>query len=220
MTIHIAQISARHFQILAATRWLTRPTRPGGWCNPVGVVCPQSVRDPSGASIALYTAKLHHPNKTGNHVVLQALFYLLDRAVERWGRRFHRSTVWIQSHLWSIFNLYIMFLSHCIVRYIITCAQYHPHDSFYCSYCLVWAHYQYFFSPIVNTTGNPLYIPHYLTFHSVHCSSVYSVHATHSFTGHVQWFVTQVLHWTLAQPWKHVEKLHSLHSNAMKFIRS
>ncbi|MCI4382086.1 hypothetical protein PGIGA_G00259540 [Pangasianodon gigas] len=40
------------------------------------------VRDPSGASIALYTAKLHHPNKTGNHVVLQALFYLLDRAVE------------------------------------------------------------------------------------------------------------------------------------------
>lgn len=41
-----------------------------------------SVRDPTGASIALYTAKLHHPNKTGNHVVLQALFYLLDRAVE------------------------------------------------------------------------------------------------------------------------------------------
>ncbi|XP_048828956.1 tyrosine-protein phosphatase non-receptor type 9 [Brienomyrus brachyistius] len=39
-------------------------------------------RDPAGASIALYTAKLHHPNKTGNHVVLQALFYLLDRAVE------------------------------------------------------------------------------------------------------------------------------------------
>ncbi|KAG7230883.1 hypothetical protein INR49_024910 [Caranx melampygus] len=37
---------------------------------------------PFGASIALYTAKLHHPNKTGNHVVLQALFYLLDRAVE------------------------------------------------------------------------------------------------------------------------------------------
>uniref|UniRef100_A0A673K552 Tyrosine-protein phosphatase non-receptor type 9 n=1 Tax=Sinocyclocheilus rhinocerous TaxID=307959 RepID=A0A673K552_9TELE len=40
------------------------------------------VRDPSGASIALYTAKLHQPSKTGNHVVLQALFYLLDRAVE------------------------------------------------------------------------------------------------------------------------------------------
>uniref|UniRef100_A0A8B9K3S0 Tyrosine-protein phosphatase non-receptor type 9 n=1 Tax=Astyanax mexicanus TaxID=7994 RepID=A0A8B9K3S0_ASTMX len=40
------------------------------------------VRDPTGASIALYTAKLHHPNKTGNHVVLQALFYLLDKAVE------------------------------------------------------------------------------------------------------------------------------------------
>ncbi|KAI1904049.1 hypothetical protein AGOR_G00001680 [Albula goreensis] len=41
-----------------------------------------SVRDPSGASIALYTARLHHPNRTGTHVVLQALFYLLDRAVE------------------------------------------------------------------------------------------------------------------------------------------
>lgn len=41
-----------------------------------------SVRDPSGASIALFTAKLHQPNKNGNHVVLQALFYLLDRAVE------------------------------------------------------------------------------------------------------------------------------------------
>lgn len=45
----------------------------------------QDARDPAGASIALYTAKLHHPNKTGNHVVLQALFYLLDRAVERCG---------------------------------------------------------------------------------------------------------------------------------------
>lgn len=43
----------------------------------------QSVRDPSGASIALFTAKLHHPSKSVQHVVLQALFYLLDRAVER-----------------------------------------------------------------------------------------------------------------------------------------
>ncbi|XP_067390755.1 tyrosine-protein phosphatase non-receptor type 9 isoform X3 [Emydura macquarii macquarii] len=42
----------------------------------------QSARDPSGASIALFTAKLHHPNKSVQHVVLQALFYLLDRAVE------------------------------------------------------------------------------------------------------------------------------------------
>nr|XP_028561861.1 tyrosine-protein phosphatase non-receptor type 9 isoform X2 [Podarcis muralis] len=41
-----------------------------------------SVRDPTGASIALFTAKLHHPNKSIQHVVLQALFYLLDRAVE------------------------------------------------------------------------------------------------------------------------------------------
>ncbi|TRZ13398.1 hypothetical protein HGM15179_013701 [Zosterops borbonicus] len=41
-----------------------------------------SVRDPSGASIALFTAKLHHPSKSVQHVVLQALFYLLDRAVE------------------------------------------------------------------------------------------------------------------------------------------
>lgn len=43
----------------------------------------QSVRDPSGASIALFTAKLHHPSRSVQHVVLQALFYLLDRAVER-----------------------------------------------------------------------------------------------------------------------------------------
>ncbi|XP_038640449.1 tyrosine-protein phosphatase non-receptor type 9 isoform X2 [Scyliorhinus canicula] len=41
-----------------------------------------SVRDPSGASIALFTAKLHQPNKTLQHVVLQALFYLLDQAIE------------------------------------------------------------------------------------------------------------------------------------------
>ncbi|XP_028922195.1 tyrosine-protein phosphatase non-receptor type 9 [Ornithorhynchus anatinus] len=41
-----------------------------------------NVRDPSGASIALFTARLHHPNKSVQHVVLQALFYMLDRAVE------------------------------------------------------------------------------------------------------------------------------------------
>ncbi|XP_043933170.1 tyrosine-protein phosphatase non-receptor type 9 isoform X1 [Protopterus annectens] len=41
-----------------------------------------NVRDPSCATIALFTAKLHHPNKIHQHVVLQALFYLLDRAVE------------------------------------------------------------------------------------------------------------------------------------------
>ncbi|XP_038623462.1 tyrosine-protein phosphatase non-receptor type 9 [Tachyglossus aculeatus] len=41
-----------------------------------------NVRDPSGASIALFTARLHHPNKSIQHVVLQALFYILDRAVE------------------------------------------------------------------------------------------------------------------------------------------
>ncbi|XP_042198882.1 tyrosine-protein phosphatase non-receptor type 9 isoform X1 [Callorhinchus milii] len=41
-----------------------------------------SVRDRSGASIALFTAKLHQPNKTLQHVVLQALFYLLDQAIE------------------------------------------------------------------------------------------------------------------------------------------
>uniref|UniRef100_A0A4W3GMQ2 Tyrosine-protein phosphatase non-receptor type 9 n=1 Tax=Callorhinchus milii TaxID=7868 RepID=A0A4W3GMQ2_CALMI len=35
-----------------------------------------------GASIALFTAKLHQPNKTLQHVVLQALFYLLDQAIE------------------------------------------------------------------------------------------------------------------------------------------
>lgn len=42
-----------------------------------------NVRDPTGASIALFTARLHHPHKSVQHVVLQALFYLLDRAVDR-----------------------------------------------------------------------------------------------------------------------------------------
>lgn len=41
-----------------------------------------NVRDPTGASIALFTARLHHPHKSAQHVVLQALFYLLDRAVD------------------------------------------------------------------------------------------------------------------------------------------
>ncbi|XP_014636431.1 PREDICTED: tyrosine-protein phosphatase non-receptor type 9 isoform X2 [Ceratotherium simum simum] len=42
----------------------------------------ENVRDPTGASIALFTARLHHPHKSVQHVVLQALFYLLDRAVD------------------------------------------------------------------------------------------------------------------------------------------
>ncbi|XP_070089372.1 tyrosine-protein phosphatase non-receptor type 9 isoform X2 [Equus przewalskii] len=42
----------------------------------------ENVRDPTGASIALFTARLHHPQKSVQHVVLQALFYLLDRAVD------------------------------------------------------------------------------------------------------------------------------------------
>uniref|UniRef100_A0A2K5YSU3 Tyrosine-protein phosphatase non-receptor type 9 n=1 Tax=Mandrillus leucophaeus TaxID=9568 RepID=A0A2K5YSU3_MANLE len=41
-----------------------------------------NVRDPTGASIALFTARLHNPHKSVQHVVLQALFYLLDRAVD------------------------------------------------------------------------------------------------------------------------------------------
>ncbi|KAM8970640.1 tyrosine-protein phosphatase non-receptor type 9-like [Sarcophilus harrisii] len=41
-----------------------------------------NTRDPSGASIALFTAKLHHPHKSSQRVVLQALFYLLDRALD------------------------------------------------------------------------------------------------------------------------------------------
>uniref|UniRef100_A0A8C5Q3W7 Tyrosine-protein phosphatase non-receptor type 9 n=1 Tax=Leptobrachium leishanense TaxID=445787 RepID=A0A8C5Q3W7_9ANUR len=45
-----------------------------------------SVRAPTGASIAIFTAKLHHPARKNSrevqHTVLQALFYLLDRAVE------------------------------------------------------------------------------------------------------------------------------------------
>ncbi|XP_053320699.1 tyrosine-protein phosphatase non-receptor type 9 [Spea bombifrons] len=45
-----------------------------------------SVRAPTGASIAIFSAKLHHPahknSREVQHTVLQALFYLLDRAVE------------------------------------------------------------------------------------------------------------------------------------------
>ncbi|XP_053573320.1 tyrosine-protein phosphatase non-receptor type 9 [Bombina bombina] len=45
-----------------------------------------SVRAPTGASIAIFTAKLHHPARKNSrevqHTVLQALFYLLDRAME------------------------------------------------------------------------------------------------------------------------------------------
>ncbi|XP_051821644.1 tyrosine-protein phosphatase non-receptor type 9-like [Antechinus flavipes] len=41
-----------------------------------------NTRDPSGASIAIFTAKLHHPHKSAQRVVLQALFYLLDRALD------------------------------------------------------------------------------------------------------------------------------------------
>ncbi|XP_063305396.1 tyrosine-protein phosphatase non-receptor type 9 [Pelobates fuscus] len=45
-----------------------------------------SVRAPSGASIAIFTAKLHYPasknSREVQHTVLQALFYLLDRAIE------------------------------------------------------------------------------------------------------------------------------------------
>ncbi|KAK2103433.1 Tyrosine-protein phosphatase non-receptor type 9 [Saguinus oedipus] len=42
-----------------------------------------NVRDPTGASIALFTARLHHPHKSVQHVVPQGLFYSLDRAVDR-----------------------------------------------------------------------------------------------------------------------------------------
>ncbi|KAG8440287.1 hypothetical protein GDO86_006158 [Hymenochirus boettgeri] len=45
-----------------------------------------SVRAPTGESIAIFTAKLHHParknSRQAQHTVLQALFYLLDRAME------------------------------------------------------------------------------------------------------------------------------------------
>lgn len=64
--------------------WVAYPSSaPRGCCGSLTPFPRQSVRDPSGASIALFTAKLHHPSKSVQHVVLQALFYLLDRAVER-----------------------------------------------------------------------------------------------------------------------------------------
>ncbi|XP_035391030.1 tyrosine-protein phosphatase non-receptor type 9 [Electrophorus electricus] len=73
------------------------------------------VRDPSGASIALYTAKLHHPNKSGNHVVLQALFYLLDRAVESFETQ-RNGLVFIYDMAGSSYNNFELDLSKKILN--------------------------------------------------------------------------------------------------------
>ena len=44
----------------------------------------QSGRDSHGAGIALFTAKYHNPTETTHQVVLKALVYLLDAALERY----------------------------------------------------------------------------------------------------------------------------------------
>ena len=44
----------------------------------------QSGRDVYGAGIALFTAKYHIPSETTHQVVLKALIYLLDAALERY----------------------------------------------------------------------------------------------------------------------------------------
>lgn len=84
--------AARGAAALGAAQWQVHhpgrlgsplPELPSGAGGGLTLFPLQSVRDPSGASIALFTAKLHHPSKSVQHVVLQALFYLLDRAVER-----------------------------------------------------------------------------------------------------------------------------------------
>lgn len=81
-----SELLSGKFTILVGGRCLEIPPRPRAARRhpPDPAFSPrQSVRDPSGASIALFTAKLHHPSRSVQHVVLQALFYLLDRAVER-----------------------------------------------------------------------------------------------------------------------------------------
>jgi len=43
----------------------------------------QPGRDVSGAAIALFTARLHHPSQTSHQAVLNALIFQLDVAMER-----------------------------------------------------------------------------------------------------------------------------------------
>jgi len=43
----------------------------------------QPGRDASGAAIALFTARLHHPSQTSHQAVLNALIFQLDVAMER-----------------------------------------------------------------------------------------------------------------------------------------
>ena len=43
----------------------------------------QSGRDKKGAAIALFTARIHQPSLTSHQLVLKALVYQLDAALER-----------------------------------------------------------------------------------------------------------------------------------------
>jgi len=43
----------------------------------------QPGRDASGAAIALFTARLHHPSQTSHQAVLNALIFQLDVTIER-----------------------------------------------------------------------------------------------------------------------------------------
>ena len=44
----------------------------------------QPGRDVSGAAMALFTARLHHPSQTSHQAVLNALIFQLDVAMERY----------------------------------------------------------------------------------------------------------------------------------------
>lgn len=54
------------------------------------VVIFQSGRDKNGAAIALFTARIHQPSLTSHQLVLKALVYQLDAALER-----YRAILWL-----------------------------------------------------------------------------------------------------------------------------
>uniref|UniRef100_S4RBZ9 protein-tyrosine-phosphatase n=1 Tax=Petromyzon marinus TaxID=7757 RepID=S4RBZ9_PETMA len=54
-----------------------------------------SGRDPGGAALALFTARLHEPARAAHTVVLQAVLYQLDRAVERRYQYAHNGLVFV-----------------------------------------------------------------------------------------------------------------------------
>jgi len=58
----------------------------------------QPGRDVSGAAIALFTARLHHPSQTSHQAVLNALIFQLDVTMERFCLYF--SSAFSANYLW------------------------------------------------------------------------------------------------------------------------